>query len=107
MSLALSRRLATAASAIEPKAPLILSAQDAKRLFISSPRTVKLLDTTWFMPATPRDAKREFIERRLSTAQFWDLDQIASPHPLGLKHMMPTGEMFQNACCEHCCPLTQ
>jgi thiosulfate/3-mercaptopyruvate sulfurtransferase len=81
-------------------APLVLSAQDAKRLFISSPQSTKILDVTWFMPTIPRDPRLEFAQRRLSTAQFWDLDEIASPHPMGLKHMMPSVEQFRNACCE-------
>jgi len=77
---------------------LVLSALEAKLLFADPARPVKLLDVSCFMPNVARDAKREFAQRRLSTAQFWDLDQIAASHPLGLKHMMPTGDQFRHAC---------
>ena len=36
--------------------------------------------------------------RRIPGAQFLDLDEVASPNELGLKHMMPSPEQFKEAC---------
>ncbi|CAE6439347.1 unnamed protein product [Rhizoctonia solani] len=56
------------------------------------------VDSTWFMPGTPRSAYEEWKQRRIPGARFLDLDTVASQHPLGLKHMMPSGEVFAKAC---------
>ncbi|ELU43331.1 thiosulfate sulfurtransferase [Rhizoctonia solani AG-1 IA] len=58
------------------------------------------VDSTWFMPGTPRSAYEEWKQRRIPGARFLDLDAVASQHPLGLKHMMPSGEVFAKACGE-------
>lgn len=57
-----------------------------------------ILDSTWFMPNSPRHARKEFKQKRIPGAQFLDLDELASPHPLGLKHMMPSPSQFAEAC---------
>ncbi|KAJ7655055.1 Rhodanese-like domain-containing protein [Mycena polygramma] len=44
-----------------------------------------LLDCTWFMPNSSRVAATEFKARRIPGSHFLDLDQVASPHDLGLK----------------------
>lgn len=79
-------------------APFVLSPSQAHALIQSENASVKLLDATWFMPNTPRNARQEFASRRLPGAQFLDLDEVASPHALGLKHMMPTEQVFSDAC---------
>ncbi|CCO27875.1 hypothetical protein BN14_01864 [Rhizoctonia solani AG-1 IB] len=56
------------------------------------------VDSTWFMPGTPRSGYEEWKQRRIPGARFLDLDAVASQHPLGLKHMMPSGEVFAKAC---------
>lgn len=60
------------------------------------------IDASWFMPNLnpPRNPKEEFEARRLPGARFLDLDEVASPNELGLKHMMPSGEVFARACGE-------
>ncbi|KAF8640712.1 hypothetical protein AX17_000365 [Amanita inopinata Kibby_2008] len=50
------------------------------------------------MPNSPRNARHEFASRRLPSAQFLDLDEVASQHKLGLQHMMPTERVFADAC---------
>lgn len=45
---------------------------------------VKVLDATWFMPDTGRNARREWIEERIPESLFLDLELIsdpASPYP--------------------------
>ncbi len=78
--------------------PLVLSPSQAHALIQSKKPSVRLLDATWFMPNTPRDAWQEFASSRLPGAQFLDLDDVASPHALGLKHMIPTERVFADAC---------
>lgn len=67
----------------------------------SSPSVV-FLDSTWFMPNVLRKGREEFISRRLPKARFIDLDEVADSHELGLKHMMPSPDVFAKACGEWC-----
>lgn len=74
--------------------PLLLSPDQIAPLG----ETVSILDASWFMPHIPRNPKDEFLSKRIPNAQFLDLDQVASSHELGLKHMMPGGRVFADAC---------
>ena len=54
---------------------------------------VRIVDASWFMPGSPRDAKAEFAERHIPGAVFFDIDEIAdtdSPLP----HMLPSPVKF-------------
>lgn len=54
-----------------------------------------ILDGSWHLPATKRNAKREFTEGHIPGAQFFDIDEIAdtaSPLP----HMLPAPEKFSS-----------
>lgn len=79
--------------------PFLLSPAQLKDLR-SSTETV-VLDASWHMPNSPRKAKDEFFQKRIPNARYLDLDEVASPHGLGLKHMLPTGEIFAQACGWH------
>lgn len=76
--------------------PLLLSPRQVRAL--SGEKKVVFLDASWFMPNSPRQARQEFIARRIPDAQFLDLDEVASPNELGLKHMMPQERVFATAC---------
>lgn len=78
-------------------APLLLSPKEVN-LLQQSPTPISILDATWFMPNVARDAKDEFLSKRIPGAQFLDLDDVASSHELGLKHMMPDQKTFSQAC---------
>ncbi|PPR01321.1 hypothetical protein CVT26_015402 [Gymnopilus dilepis] len=78
-------------------APLLLSPRQANELK-SKDTPVAFLDTTWFMPNSPRNAKQEFTSKRIPGSHFLDLDEVASSHELGLKHMMPDKHTFAHAC---------
>jgi len=62
------------------------------------PADASFIDVSWHMPNSPRDARKEFLERRIPNARFLDLDEVASPSEMGLKHMMPPGEVFAGYC---------
>ena len=77
--------------------PLLLSPKQVYDLTKSSTPVI-VLDSTWFMPNSPRNAKAEYLSKRIPGSQFLDLDEVASPHDLGLKHMMPDNKTFALAC---------
>ncbi|KZO94982.1 Rhodanese-like protein [Calocera viscosa TUFC12733] len=56
------------------------------------------LDATWLMPAANRNPHQEFEKKRIPNARYFDLDKVASQHPLGLPHMMPDSQTFAGAC---------
>ena len=48
---------------------------------------VKIFDASWHLPNSNRDAKKEYLEKHLPSAMFWNIDEHSdknSPHP----HMM-------------------
>ena len=55
-----------------------------------------VLDASWHMPGSGRDAKEEFLREAIPGSGFFDLDDIcdkSSPYP----HMVPSGEHFRIA----------
>jgi thiosulfate/3-mercaptopyruvate sulfurtransferase len=57
---------------------------------------VVVLDASWHLPTSGRNAKEEFAREAIPGAQFFDLDAISepqSPYP----HMLPTAEHFAKA----------
>ncbi|KAK1229378.1 hypothetical protein PQX77_007555 [Marasmius sp. AFHP31] len=78
-------------------APYLISPSQLQELFKAG-KDVTILDATWFMPNSPRNPREEFLGKHIPKAQFFDLDEVASPNPLGLKHMLPSEETFAAAC---------
>lgn len=78
-------------------APFVLTPQLAHS-FVNENKKVSFLDASWFMPDSPRRPRQEFMAKRIPGAQFLDLDEVSSPHELGLKHMMPRERAFADAC---------
>jgi thiosulfate/3-mercaptopyruvate sulfurtransferase len=64
--------------------PMVSTAWLAERL--GRPNLV-VIDATWFMPGTPRDARAEHAERHIPGAVFFDIDEI-SDHADPLPHML-------------------
>jgi hypothetical protein len=81
------------------QAPLILAPKEAVALAKdeAASNPVAFVDASWHMPNSPRKAREEFLQQRLPGAQFFDLDEVASAHELGLKHMMPSGQVLASA----------
>ncbi|OAX39005.1 Rhodanese-like protein [Rhizopogon vinicolor AM-OR11-026] len=76
--------------------PLLLSPTQLQASLDSN--QVTILDSSWFMPNSPRKPNEEFQKKRVPGAQFLDLDEVSSPHELGLKHMIPSERQFADAC---------
>ena len=83
------------ARSMTSKTPLLVTPNALQQLRSSA--DVNILDATWFMPNTPRDASKEFIEKRIPDARYLDLDEVAAPSELGFKHMMPSAQVFADA----------
>jgi thiosulfate/3-mercaptopyruvate sulfurtransferase len=70
--------------------PMISTDWLAERL--GSPGLI-VIDATWFMPGTARDARAEHAERHIPGAVFFDVDEI-SDHANPLPHMLPDPAEF-------------
>lgn len=79
------------------KASLLVTPKALQDLRSSGAVDVNILDASWFMPNSPRNASQEFIEKRIPGSRYLDLDEVAAPNELGLKHMMPSAEVFSDA----------
>jgi|TARA_B110000093_G_scaffold107602_1_gene115637 thiosulfate/3-mercaptopyruvate sulfurtransferase len=56
---------------------------------------VRVLDASWHMPADERHAGNEFIREHISTARFFDIDDISDQRST-LPHMVPPIEKFMS-----------
>lgn len=55
-----------------------------------------VLDASWYLPQTGRDARQEYLERHIPGALFYDLDAISDPLS-PLPHMLGTADHFAAA----------
>ena len=56
---------------------------------------LRIVDASWHLPASERDASAEFSRAHLPGAVFFDIDAHAAPGPL--PHMLPTADDFARA----------
>ena len=57
---------------------------------------VTVVDCSWFMPASGRSGREEYLEAHIPGARFLDIDEVAdrsNPAP----HMLPTADEFAAA----------
>ncbi|MCA2011677.1 3-mercaptopyruvate sulfurtransferase [Cereibacter sphaeroides] len=54
---------------------------------------LRILDASWHMPATGRDAKAEYMAEHIPGARFFDIDEISDQRS-ALPHMAPPPEKF-------------
>jgi thiosulfate/3-mercaptopyruvate sulfurtransferase len=57
---------------------------------------LRVLDASWYLPATGRDAWREYLTAHIPGAVFFDLD-VLSDHQTSLPHTLPPPEQFARA----------
>lgn len=55
-----------------------------------------VLDASWYLPQTGRDAWQEYLERHIPGALFYDLDAVSDPLS-PLPHMLGTADHFASA----------
>jgi thiosulfate/3-mercaptopyruvate sulfurtransferase len=73
--------------------PVVSTAWLAERL---DDPDIAILDATWFMPGTPRDAKAEFLAGHIPRAGFFAIDEV-SDHASELPHMLASADHFTQA----------
>lgn len=73
--------------------PLVSTAWLAERL--QDPDIV-VLDATWFMPGTPRDANAEFLARHIPGAGFFAIDEVCD-QTSDFPHMLASAAQFTQA----------
>ena len=56
---------------------------------------LRVLDASWFMPDSGRDARAEYAAAHIPGARFFDIDEI-SDHRSNLPHMVPPVEKFMS-----------
>ena len=56
---------------------------------------IAILDCSWHLPSSGRDAKNEFLEGHIPGAQFLDIDEISDIES-SLPHMLPSPEKFSS-----------
>jgi len=54
---------------------------------------VKIFDASWHMPNSRRNAKKEYFEKHIPGAMFWDLDEHSSKDSF-YPHMMPNSDYW-------------
>ena len=66
--------------------PLVVTPTQLRFLKVqqSEPADLVVLDASWHMPNSPRNAQEDFLKRHIPSARFLDIDRVASPHPLSL-----------------------
>lgn len=80
-------------SYVRPEA-LVTTDWLAGRLAKSDDRlNIAIIDASWHMPATGRDAMAEFRERHIPSAAYFDIDKIADTS-VKLPHMAPSEDVF-------------
>ena len=52
-----------------------------------------IVDSSWFMPALGRDARKEFLAAHIPGARFLDIDEVADTSSSS-PHMLPSAEQF-------------
>ena len=73
--------------------PLVTTAWLAARLQAPA---VQVLDATWFLPGSGRNARAEYREAHVPGARFFDIDAVADDTS-DLPHMLPSPEAFADA----------
>ena len=72
--------------------PLVAPGWLAER--IGGPELI-VLDASWYLPTTGRDARQEYLTSHLPGARRFDLDEASDPGS-SLPHMLPTAERFES-----------
>lgn len=72
-----------------------LVSTDWLELHLNDP-DLAVIDGSWYLPASHRDARAEYVARHVPGAVFFDIDRIADTST-GLPHMLPRPEAFAEA----------
>ena len=62
----------------------------------SKKKNIKVLDASWYLPNIKRNAKKEYKQKRIPGAVFFDIDDV-SDKKSSLPHMLPSRKTFEKA----------
>lgn len=71
----------------------LVKTQWLRQQMLNGAKNLRILDGSWHLPITKRDAKKEYGEKRIPGALFFDIDECidkSSPY----EHMIPSAEEF-------------
>ena len=57
-------------------------------------KNIKVLDASWYLPNIKRSAKKEYKQKRIPGAVFFDIDDV-SDKKSSLPHMLPSRKTFE------------
>jgi len=66
----------------------------------SNLNNVKIFDASWHMPSSKRNAKKEYDQKHINRAMFWDVEEHSnkdSPYP----HMMSNSDYWRKMLCSY------
>ena len=66
---------------------------DDLKLKINKNKNIKILDATFYLPDSGLNAEKEYIDKHITGAVFFDINKIADPQN-SLPHMIPSKEIF-------------
>ena len=58
-------------------------------------KNIKILDASWYLPNVNRNPKKEYTNKRIPKAAFFDIDDICDLNA-NLPHMLPSKSIFEN-----------
>ena len=71
----------------------LLSADELNKLISIKDPFIKLIDATYVLPGSDYQPKEIFQRKRIDSARFFDIDEIADPNT-DLPHMLPSPQLF-------------
>ena len=74
--------------------PDALVSTDWLQMHLEAP-DVRVVDATWYLPGTERDARAEYEAAHIPGAVFFDLDEVCEPKDLH-PHMVPSAAKFSS-----------
>ena len=66
---------------------------DDLKLKINKNKNIKILDATFYLPDSGLNAEKEYNDKHIKGAVFFDINKIADPQN-SLPHMIPSKEIF-------------
>ena len=72
----------------------LISVKQLTETLLKSPRNVRLLDSSWHMPAAKRDPYQEYLKRHIPGSLFFDIDYHSDKNSK-YDHMLPKPDQFE------------
>ena len=74
--------------------PPLVTPKWLRKKLEAKPANLRILDASWHLSYTNRNALAEFREDHIPEAQFFDIDECCDKSDSSVSHMLPTAEFF-------------